>query len=128
MGHVYRARDERLSRDVAVKVITDGTLDAGILRRFQSEARALAAITHANLVSVYDVGLDADAPFIVTELVDGQSLRQVLKKGRIALAKALDIATQIAAGLTAAHEAGIVHRDLKPENIMLTRSGTAKLI
>ena len=128
MGHVYRARDERLSRDVALKLIRDGNLDSGSRKRLQSEARALAAITHPNLVPVYDVGLDADAPYIVTELVEGESLRQTIKNGRVTVAKALDIATQIAAGLTAAHEAGIVHRDLKPENIMLTRSGTAKLI
>jgi eukaryotic-like serine/threonine-protein kinase len=129
MGDVYRARDERLSRDVALKMISLKALDSpGSRRRFELEAKTLAAISHPNLVCVYDVGVEPDRPFLITELIDGDSLRQVLRKGRMSSGKALDIAIQIAAGLTAAHEAGIVHRDLKPENVMLTRGGIVKLI
>jgi eukaryotic-like serine/threonine-protein kinase len=120
MGEVYRARDSRLGRDVALKLLLGELADDPIQRqRLELEVRAVAAVSHSNIVALFDVGRDDDISYIVSELVDGESLR----RARLSLRKALDIAVQIAGGLAAAHEAGIVHRDLKPENILLTRDG-----
>ncbi len=121
MGEVYRARDSRLGRDVALKILPeDLSADPIRRRRFEQEARAVAALNHPNIVALYDVGEN----FIVTELVDGESLRAA----KPTVKRAVDIASQVASGLAAAHEAGIVHRDLKPENIMLTRDGRVKIL
>jgi eukaryotic-like serine/threonine-protein kinase len=121
MGEVYRARDTRLNRDVAVKVLpTDIAHDAARRHRFEEEARAVAALNHPNILSVFDVGDD----YMVTEIVDGASLRDAHLTQR----KALEVVAQIADGLAAAHEAGIVHRDLKPDNVLLTRDGRVKIL
>ncbi len=93
-----------------------------------AEARAAGTLNHPNIVTVFDVSVDGDAPFIASELIDGKPLRDEIRRGRVPLKRALDLATQIADGLSAAHEAGIVHRDLKPENIMVTRTGRAKIL
>ncbi len=125
MGEVYRARDSRLKRDVAIKVLPrDVAGDAARRQRFETEARAVAAVNHPNVVAVFDVGTEDGISYIVGELVDGKPLRGA----RFELSKTLDIAIQIAAGLAAAHDAGIVHRDLKPDNILLTRDGRAKIL
>jgi hypothetical protein len=125
MGEVYRARDSRLGRDVALKVLPGALADDPARRqRFELEARAVAALSHPNIVAIFDIGRDNDISYIVSELVEGESLR----RSRFSLRKALDIAAQIAGGLAAAHDAGIVHRDLKPENILLTRDGRAKIL
>ena len=129
MGEVYRARDARLGRDVAVKILPE-TLrqDAGRLRRFEQEARATGALNHPNVLAVYDVGEHEAAPFLVTELLEGQTLRERLDEGPVAWRKALDWGRQIAAGLAAAHDKGIVHRDLKPENLFITKDGRVKIL
>jgi eukaryotic-like serine/threonine-protein kinase len=125
MGEVYRARDSRLGRDVALKVLpAEVGSDASRRHRFELEARAVAALSHPNIVAVHDVGTENGVFYIVSELVDGESLRSV----KFGLRKTLDIAVQIASGLAAAHAAGIVHRDLKPDNILLTRDGRAKIL
>ncbi len=122
MGEVYRARDKRLNRDVALKVLPDDFAnDPARRRRFEQEARAVAALNHPNIVAIYDVGEN----FLVSELVDGQTLRHA---GKLSQRQAIDLAVQIAEGLAAAHAAGITHRDLKPENIMVTRDGRAKIL
>jgi eukaryotic-like serine/threonine-protein kinase len=121
MGEVYRARDPRLNRDVALKILpAEFAADPSRRQRFEIEARAVAALSHPNIVSVYDVG----DGYIVSELVDGTPL----DAAKLGLRRALDVAAQIASGLSAAHEAGIVHRDLKPENILLTGDGRAKIL
>lgn len=129
MGDVYLARDSRLSRNVAIKTIS-GTLAADTARktRFLQEARAASSLNHPNIVTIHDFGTENGISYIVTELVDGESLRRVMERGPLNLRALLDIATQIADALAAAHEAGIVHRDLKPENIMIARSGRVKLL
>ena len=115
MGEVYRARDTRLNRDVALKVLpVDFAHDPARRQRFEEEARAVAALNHPNIVTVYDVGEN----FLVSELVDGQTLRVA---GKLSERQAIDLAIQIAEGIAAAHAAGITHRDLKPDNIMVTR-------
>jgi Tol biopolymer transport system component len=129
MGEVYRARDTRLGREVALKVISDGAaLDPERLQRFEQEARLAGSLNHPNLVVVYDVGSDDGAPFLVTELLEGESLRHRLSRGRLPLKTALELGVQIAEGLAAAHARGVVHRDVKPENIFLTSGGRAKLL
>ena len=129
MGEVYRARDTRLQRDVAVKVLTAGaTADADRLMRFEQEARATAALNHPNIVVVYDVGSHEGQPFLVSELLEGQTLRAVLAPGPLPIRKALDYTVQIATGLAAAHDKGIVHRDLKPDNVFITADGRAKIL
>src|SRR5262245_24324045 len=121
MGEVYRARDTRLNRDVALKILpAEVANDPMRGQRFELEARAVAALNHPNIVAVYDVG----EGYIVGELVDGQPLRGA----KLGLRKTIDVAIQIASGLVAAHEAGIVHRDLKPDNIVLTRDGRPKIL
>ena len=129
MGEVYRARDTRLERDVAIKVLrTDRVVDPDPQRRFALEARAASGLNHPNILTVHDVGMENGIPYIVSELVDGVALSEIVAKGPLPLKKVLDIAVQVAAGLAAAHHAGIVHRDLKPANIMLTRDGLAKIL
>ena len=129
MGEVYRARDTRLLRDVALKVLPPSfTSDPERLRRFEQEARAVAALNHPNIVSVYDVGNAEGVHFIVSELLEGETLRQRIMLGALPSRKAIELAVQLANGLAAAHEKGIVHRDLKPENVFLTRSGRLKIL
>jgi len=129
MGEVYRAHDTRLLRDVALKVLPASfTSDGNRLRRFEQEARAVAALNHPNIVSVYDVGNAEGVHFIVSELLEGDTLRQRITPSGMPTRKAVDLAVQLAHGLAAAHERGIVHRDLKPENIFITRSGRLKIL
>jgi serine/threonine protein kinase len=129
MGEVYRARDTRLERDVAVKVLPSSVAkDPDRLRRFETEARAAGALNHPNVLAVHDVGSHDAAPFLVTELLDGETLRERLKSGSLGMRKALDYALQIARGLAAAHAKGIVHRDLKPENLFVTRDARVKIL
>jgi Tol biopolymer transport system component len=129
MGEVYRAHDTRLSRDVAIKVLPASfTADPERLRRFEQEARAVAALNHPNIVSVYDVGSADGVHFIVSELLDGDTLRKRIGPSGIPARKAIELAVQLAQGLAAAHERGVVHRDLKPENIFITRNGRLKIL
>jgi tetratricopeptide (TPR) repeat protein/tRNA A-37 threonylcarbamoyl transferase component Bud32 len=129
MGQVYRARDTRLGREVAVKVIThDKADDPSLQARFEREARAASALNHPNIVSVFDVGEQDGTHYIVTELVQGESLRRIISRGPVPADQLKRIALQIADALKAAHGAGIVHRDLKPENIMLTPDGRVKIL
>ncbi len=129
MAEVYRARDTRLQRDVALKVMSEAFGgDAALLERFEREARLAGSLNHPNVVALYDVGLQDGKPYFVTELLQGESLRERLTKGAIPLATALEWAVQITQGLAAAHERGIAHRDLKPENIFITRDGHIKLL
>ena len=129
MGDVFRARDERLGRDVALKLIRPASNDSSDhLRRFEQEARAAAALNHPNILAIYDVGFEGSTPYIVSELLRGKTLRQRFAEGPIALAEAADYALQIVQGLTAAHERLIVHRDLKPENLFITEDGRVKIL
>ena len=129
MGEVYRARDDRLGREVAVKVLPAGVVDhADAEARFAREARAASALNHPNIVVVHDVGRSGDVSWVAMELVEGTSLRQVLTEGRPPLRRALQIGAQIADGLAAAHEKGITHRDLKPENVVVRPDGRAKIL
>jgi len=128
MGEVFRAWDYRLQREVAVKVVKNPGGDPEWQQRFLQEARAVGGLNHPNILTVHEVGVDGAAPYIVTELIDGDPLRSLLKSGALPLKKALDIAIQILDGLVAAHAAGIVHRDLKPANIMVTKAGLVKLL
>src|SRR5262245_20505922 len=129
MGVVYRARDERLRRDVAIKVLPASfAQDADRLRRFEQEAHATSALNHPNILTIYDTGTQDGAPFIVAELLEGGELRDQLKEGPLSVRKAIEYAQQIAAGLAAAHEKGITHRDLKPENLFVTQEGGVKIL
>jgi serine/threonine protein kinase len=129
MGEVYRAKDLKLGRVVAVKVLPpELARDLDRLRRFEQEARAASALNHPNIVHIYDIGNDADNHFIVMELVEGTTLRQLLRGVPVDTKRLLGLARQIAAGLANAHEAGIVHRDIKPENIMVTPDGFVKIL
>lgn len=129
MGEVYRARDERLGRFVAIKVLPASfTNDADRLRRFDLEARAVAALNHPNILAVHDTGSRDGVQFIVMELLDGKTLRDMLKEGPIPVRKALALFQQVANGLAAAHDKKIVHRDLKPENIFITKDGRVKIL
>src|SRR5580658_7830402 len=129
MGEVYRAIDTRMGRAVALKILPESLArDDERRRRFEQEARLAAALNHPNVMAIYDVGLDQHPPYIVAELVPGESLRALISKGPMAPRKAIDIAAQIAAGLAAAHAAGIVHRDLKPENAIVTPEGIVKVL
>jgi TolB-like protein/tetratricopeptide (TPR) repeat protein/tRNA A-37 threonylcarbamoyl transferase component Bud32 len=129
MGEVYRARDTRLGRDVAIKVLPgEFAADPERLRRFEQEARAVAALSHPNVLAIHDVGTHEGSPFIVSELLEGETLRDRLKSGGFTLRKAVETAVQIAQGLSAAHEKGIVHRDLKPENLFITKGGHVKIL
>ena len=138
MGEVYRARDSRLGRDVAVKVLPASfAADTERLQRFELEAQAAGRLNHPNVLTVYDVGVHEAAPYLVTELLDGETLRDRLKSAAdadsraqtpLSVRKTLDVGRQVALGLAAAHAAGIVHRDLKPENVFLTTDGRAKIL
>ena len=129
MGEVYKALDTRLGRDVAVKVMpAEFATNPERLRRFEQEARAAAALNHPNILALYDIGTQEGAPYIVTELLEGQTLRQKLHEGPLTPAGALDLGVQVAHGLAAAHEKGIVHRDIKPENLWITKDGRVKIL
>lgn len=129
MGEVYRARDGVLKREVAIKVLPDyWSGDPERLRRFELEAQATAALNHPNIVSIFHVGKHDGSPYIVTELLQGETLRDRLRKSPLPLREALDVGVQLACGLTAAHGAGTVHRDLKPENIFITKDGRVKIL
>ena len=129
MGEVYRAHDSRLGRDVAVKVLPAAvSRDPERLRRFEQEARATAALNHPNILAVFDIGTHADSPYVVTELLEGETLRQRIQSGPVPARKAIDYALQIARGLSAAHDHAITHRDLKPENVFLTKDGRIKIL
>jgi Tol biopolymer transport system component len=129
MGEVYRANDPRLGREVAIKVLpATFSQDADRLKRFEQEARAAGVLNHPGITAVHDIGTADGAPYIVTELLEGETLRARLLTGALPVRKAIDYAVQIAKGLAAAHEKGIVHRDLKPENLFLTRDGRVKIL
>ena len=129
MGEVYRARDTRLLRDVALKVLPASfTNDPDRLRRFEQEARAVAALNHPNIVSIYDVGAADGVHYIISELLEGETLRERITPTGMPARKAIELAVQLANGLAAAHEQGIVHRDLKPENIFVNRAGRLKIL
>ena len=129
MGEVYRARDTRLGRDVALKILPESFAREGDrLHRFEQEARAVAALNHPNILAVFDIGQHNGSPFLVSELLQGETLRSVLDRGALPQRKAIDYGVQIAQGLAAAHEKGIVHRDLKPENIFVSKDGRIKIL
>jgi len=129
MGEVYRAHDNRLDRDVAIKVLPEYlTSDADRLRRFEQEARATAALNHPNILAVFEMDTHGSVSYLVEELLEGETVRERLRRGPIPLRKAIDYAVQIAHGLAAAHDKGIVHRDLKPEKLFLTKDGRVKIL
>ena len=129
MGEVYRARDTRLNRDVAIKVLPEALAnDADRLRRFEQEARTIAALNHPNILGIHDIGAHDGAPFLVSEFLEGQTLREKLVSGPPPARRAMAYALGISEGLAAAHEKGIVHRDLKPENVFVTRDGRIKVL
>jgi eukaryotic-like serine/threonine-protein kinase len=128
MGEVYRARDPRLRRDVAIKILAHGGADPARQRRFTGEAQAASALNHPNIVTVYDVGIHDGTAYIVSEVVEGTSLREIMGRAPLSVRDALDLGSQMAEGLAAAHQAGIVHRDFKPENVMVTHDGRVKIL
>jgi eukaryotic-like serine/threonine-protein kinase len=129
MGEVYRARDSRLRRDVALKLLHDASAnDETSLRRFQQETHAVAAMNHPSILAIHDTGTHRGVPFAVTELLEGETLAERLDSGPIAPKRAAEVACQIADGLAAAHAKGVIHRDIKPENIFLTRDGRTKIL
>ena len=129
MGEVYRARDTRLNRDVAIKVLPEALAnDADRLGRFEQEARTIAALNHPNILGIHDIGTHRGAPFLVSEFLEGQTLREKLESGPLPVRRAIEYGLGIAQGLAAAHEKGIVHRDLKPENVFVTRDGRVKVL
>ena len=129
MGEVWRARDTRLGRDVAIKVLSgEVATDSNALRRFEREARAAGRLNHPNILTIFDIGSREGAPYLVLELLEGETLRERLGRGRLMAATALDYATQVACGLAAAHEQRLVHRDLKPENLFITRDERVKIL
>ncbi|MGA7576450.1 MAG: protein kinase [Terriglobales bacterium] len=129
MGEVYRARDTRLGRDVALKILPESfARESDRLRRFEQEARSVAALNHPNILAVFDVGQNNGSPFLVSELLEGESLREVLERGPLSQRKTIEYGVQIAQGLAAAHEKGIVHRDLKPDNVFVTKDGRIKIL
>ena len=129
MGEVYRARDTQLDRDVAVKILPEGLeRDPEALRRFEREAKAVAALSHPNILAIHDIGSADGVHYAVMELLEGETLRAHLARGRIPWRRALEIGVEIGEGLAAAHAKGIVHRDLKPENVMLTREARVKIL
>ena len=128
MGEVYRARDPRLGRDVALKVLPESfARDAERMRRFEQEARAIAALNHPHVVAVFDTGTHEGVPYLVSELLEGETLRDRLERNPSSR-RIIKYSLQIADGLAAAHDKGIVHRDLKPENLFLTSSGRVKIL
>src|SRR5215467_711857 len=129
MGEVYRARDKRLARDVAIKLLPlFVSSDPDRLRRFEQEAQAAAALNHPNILAVHQLGTYDGAPYLVSELLEGETLRRQLQRSRLAVRRAIDYGVQIARGLAAAHEKGIAHRDLKPENLFVTKDGRIKIL
>ena len=129
MGEVYRARDPVLKRDVAIKILPSSvSQDSDRLRRFQQEAQAAAALSHPNILAVYHFGTFEGSCYLVSELLEGNTLRQLIERGQIPIRKVVDYAVQIANGLAAAHEQGIVHRDLKPENLFVTKAGSIRIL
>jgi len=129
MGEVYQAVDTRLGRDVALKVLPETfARDTNRLQRFQQEARAVAALNHPNILAVFDIGQQNGSPFLVSELLEGESLRAVLDRGSLPQRKTIEYGVQIAQGMAGAHEKGIIHRDLKPENIFVTKDGRIKIL
>src|SRR5712692_1219981 len=124
MGEVYRAKDPRLGREVAIKVLPASfSQDPDRLHRFEQEAKAAGLLNHPNITAVHDVGSHEGVPYVVSELLEGETLRLALSGGKLSQRKAIDYALQIAHGLAAAHEKGIVHRDLKPENLFVIKDG-----
>jgi eukaryotic-like serine/threonine-protein kinase len=128
MGEVYRARDPRLRREVAIKLLREGTVGEHGLERFRRETRAVASLDHPNILAIHDMGMHGGVPYAVTELLDGETLAQRLQSGPLPPRTAAEFAAQIADGLAAAHTRGVVHRDIKPENIFLTQDGRAKIL
>jgi Tol biopolymer transport system component len=129
MGEVYRAKDARLGRDVALKILPESfAREPDRLRRFEQEARAVAALNHPNILAIHDIGQHNGTPFLVSELLEGESLRAALDRGPLPQRKTIEYGVQIAHGLAAAHEKGIVHRDLKPENVFVTKDGRIKIL
>ena len=129
MGEVYLAYDTRLRRNVAVKVLPAAFAQSpDRLQRFEQEARATATLNHPNVMAVFDVGVDGDVPYVVLELLEGETLATALRAGALPPRRAIDLAVQIAQGLAAAHAKGIVHRDLKPDNIFVTADGRVKIL
>ena len=129
MGEVFRARDTRLNRDVALKILPASfAADDDRLRRFKIEAQSASALNHPNILTVYDIGADDTSPYLVTELLEGESLGGRLKRGKLSVSRAVDYGKQIAAGLAAAHAKGIIHRDIKPDNLYLTKDGRVKIL
>ncbi len=129
MGEVYRAKHVKLGRDVAIKVLpSDLAADPGRLKRFEREARSASALNHPNIVTIHDIAEHEGTTYIAMELVEGRTLRELLRDGPLPVAKATDLAGQICEGLGKAHAAGIVHRDLKPDNVMVTDDGLVKIL
>jgi serine/threonine protein kinase len=129
MGQVYRGRDPRLGRDVAIKVLpADSAGDADAVARFEREARAIASLSHPNILAIFDVGRQNGAIYVVTELLDGETLRKRIDVAPVGWRKALEIGADIAEGLAAAHARAVVHRDLKPENVIVTSEGRVKIL
>src|SRR5215472_8086471 len=128
MGEVYRARDSRLNRDVAIKVLPGLSSEPDRLIRFEQEARATAALNHPNILAIFQMGTYAGVPYMVTELLEGKTLAESIRGGPLPARKAIDYGVQIAHGLAAAHEKGIVHRDLKPDNLFVTKDSRIKIL
>jgi serine/threonine protein kinase len=129
MGEVYRAKDTRLGRDEAIKVLPEALAkDADRLRRFEQEARTIAALNHPNILGIHDIGTQDGTPFIVSELLEGETLRERIDAGPLTAKRAIEYGLGIAQGLAAAHDKGVVHRDLKPENVMIVRDGRVKVL
>src|SRR5215470_15117782 len=129
MGEVFLAHDTKLGRKVALKLLrSEFTRDQDRLRRFQQEARAASALNHPNILTIHDIGREDSLHFMATEYVEGQTLREHMGRAHMTLGQALDVATQAASALAAAHQAGIIHRDIKPENIMLRPDGYVKVL
>ncbi|MFN8009457.1 MAG: serine/threonine-protein kinase, partial [Terriglobia bacterium] len=129
MGEVYRARDTRLNRDVAIKILPESFApDQERLRRFTLEAQSTGTLNHPNILAIYDLGSHEGLPYLVSELLEGESLRERLKRSKLNVQKSIDYARQIAAGLGAAHAKGITHRDIKPENLFITKDGRVKIL
>ncbi|HJZ82359.1 MAG TPA: serine/threonine-protein kinase, partial [Pyrinomonadaceae bacterium] len=129
MGEVYRARDTRLGREVAVKVLPASYSDnQERLHRFEQEARAAGALNHPSILSIHDIGTENGAPYVVSELLEGETLRERMQGNALPQRKAIDYGLQIVQGLAAAHDKGIIHRDLKPENLFVTKDGRLKIL